>query len=163
MSKAKVIVLAVVEQGLTQTEAARRFNVSWRWVHTLVSRYRADGLDGLEPRSRRPRTNPRGITDPVRARIIELRTKLAASGLDAGPATIAWHLSEEGIDPPPAISTIRRTITDAGLVRPEPRKRPKASLHRFAANNPTKPGNPTSPTGPWPTTPNPTPGLTSRS
>jgi hypothetical protein len=100
MSKAKVIVLSVVEQGLTKTEAARQFDVSWRWVHTLVARYETDGLDGLEPRSRRPRSSPRSTPEPVRARILQLREKLTIDGLDAGPATIAWHPSAEGIDPP---------------------------------------------------------------
>ncbi len=36
MSKAKVIVLSVVHQGLTKAEAARRYDVRWQWVHTLV-------------------------------------------------------------------------------------------------------------------------------
>ena len=138
VSKSRVIVLSVVEAGLSKAEAARRFGVSWRWVHTLVQRYEAEGLAGLEPRSRRPHANPRATPEPVRIRILELRGKLAASGLDAGPATIAWHLAGEGIDPPPAISTIRRIITAAGMVAPEPRKRPKASLHRFAAEQPNE-------------------------
>ena len=138
MSKAKVIVLSVVEQGLTKAEAARRFNVTWRWVHTLVQRYEADGLDGLEPRSRRPRSNPASTPEHVRTRIIELREKLTIDALDAGPATIAWHLHTEGIDPPPAVSTIRRVLLDAGLVRPEPRKRPRSSLRRFAAEQPNE-------------------------
>lgn len=137
MSKAKVIVLSVVEQGLTKAEAARRFDVTWRWVHTLVQRYEAGGLDALEPRSRRPRTNPRTTPEPVRTRIIELREKLTIDGLDAGPATIAWHLHSENINPP-AASTIRRILTDAGLVRPEPRKRPRSSLRRFAAEQPNE-------------------------
>ena len=97
MSKAKVIVLSVVEQGLTKAEAARRFDVSWRWVHTLVQRYEAGGLEGLEPRSRRPRSNPAATHDHVRTRIIELREKLTIDGLDAGPATIAWHLHTESL------------------------------------------------------------------
>lgn len=118
-----MIVLSVVEAGLSMAEAARRLGISWRWVHTLVQRYEAEGLYGLELRSRRPHTNPRATPEPVRIRILELREKLAASGLDADPATIAWHLAGEGIDPPPAISTIRR-ITAAVLVAPEPRKRP---------------------------------------
>ncbi|WP_152691156.1 hypothetical protein [Jiangella alkaliphila] len=37
MSKIKVIALSVLEHGLTKAEADRRFNVSWRWVHTLVA------------------------------------------------------------------------------------------------------------------------------
>jgi transposase InsO family protein len=138
MSKARVIVLSVIEQGLTKAEAARRFDVTWQWVHTLVQRYEANGLDGLEPRSRRPRSNPTATPEHVRTRIIELREKLTIDGLDAGPATIAWHLHTEGIDPPPAVSTIRRVLLDAGLVRPEPRKRPRSSLRRFAAEQPNE-------------------------
>lgn len=137
MSKAKVIVLSVVEQGLSKAEAARRYNVSWRWVHTLVERYQAGGMDALEPRSRRPRTNPHATAQDVRTRIVELREKLHIDGLDAGPATIAWHLETEGLHAP-AVSTIRRIITSAGLVTPEPRKRPRSSLRRFAAEQPNE-------------------------
>jgi transposase InsO family protein len=137
MSKAKVIVLSVVEQGLTKAETARRFDVTWQWVHTLVQRYETGGLDALEPRSRRPRSNPAATPEHVRTRTIELREKLTIDGLDAGPATIAWHLHTEGINPP-AASTIRRILLDAGLVRPEPRKRPRSSLRRFAAEQPNE-------------------------
>jgi transposase InsO family protein len=137
MSKARVIVLSVVQQGLTKAEAARKFDVSWQWVHTLVTRYEADGLDGLEPRSRAPRTNPASTTSEIRDRVIHHRRRLAANGLDAGPVTIAWHLEREGITPP-AISTIRRIITTAGLVTPEPDKRPRSSYHRFEADQPNE-------------------------
>lgn len=138
MSKTRVIVLSVVEQGLTKAEAARRFGVSWRWVHTLVQRYEAGGQDALEPRSRRPATNPRTTPAAVRERVVTLRRTLTADHLDAGPATIAWHLRNEGIDPPPAISTIRRILTTADLIDPEPKKRPHASLRRFAAEQPNE-------------------------
>lgn len=137
MSKARVVVLSVVEQGLTKSEAARRFGVSRRWVHTLVHRYEAEGLPGVEPRSRRPRTNPHTTTDHVRTRIVELRQKLLIEGLDAGPATIAWHLAAEDL-PAPAVSTIRRVLHTEHLITPDPRKRPKASLHRFAAEQPNE-------------------------
>ncbi|OLT40556.1 IS481 family transposase [Saccharomonospora sp. CUA-673] len=111
--------------------------MSWRWVHTLVQRYEADGLAGLEPRSRCPRTNPRATPEHVRTRILELREKLTIDGLDAGPATISWHLQAENL-PAPALSTIRRILHHAGLIRPEPAKRPRASLHRFAAEQPNE-------------------------
>ncbi len=137
MSKAKVIVLSVVEQGLSKAEAARRFGVSWRWVHTLVQRYEAQGLAGVEPRSRRPLSNPNATPEHVRTRIVELRQKLLTDGLDAGPATIAWHLQAEDLQAP-ALSTIRRILHAEHLITPEPRKRPRASLHRFAAEQPNE-------------------------
>ena len=137
MSKARVIVLSVVHQGLTKAEAARKFDVSWQWVHTLVTRYQAGGLDALEPRSRTPHSSPVRTPPEVRARVLELRDELTAAGLDAGPVTIAWHLDQEH-HPVPAVSTIRRILTAAGLVTPEPRKRPKSSYIRFEAAQPNE-------------------------
>ncbi|WP_188043159.1 helix-turn-helix domain-containing protein [Changpingibacter yushuensis] len=56
MQRATVERLA--EGGLTQTEAAARFGVSARWIHTLLARYHADGLARLQHHSQRPHTNP---------------------------------------------------------------------------------------------------------
>jgi transposase InsO family protein len=130
-------VLSVVVQGLTKAEAARRYDVSWQWVHTLVSRYQAGGLEALEPRSRRPLSNARAAPDRVRARIVELRKQLDADGLDAGPITIACHLTAEAITAP-STSTIRRILHQAGLVVPAPKKRPRSSLRRFQADQPNE-------------------------
>jgi transposase InsO family protein len=65
------------------------------------------------------------------------RRHLIGRGLDAGPATIAWHLGREGL-PVPSSSTIRRILHAAGLVVPEPRKRPRSSWHRFEAAAPNE-------------------------
>jgi transposase InsO family protein len=137
MSKARVIVLAVVHQGLTKAEAARRYGVSWQWVHTLVCRYNQGGLDAVEPRSRRPVSNSKGTAVGVADRIIELRKQLDADGLDAGPVTIAQHLADEGIQAP-STSTIRRILHAAGLIVANPKKRPRSSLHRFVADQPNE-------------------------
>ncbi|WP_028265889.1 helix-turn-helix domain-containing protein [Arthrobacter sp. MA-N2] len=45
MSKQKVIVLAVRDQGLTVAAAARRYGVSRRWVHELLRREAEGGID----------------------------------------------------------------------------------------------------------------------
>ena len=58
----------------------------------LTARYRAEGDAALEPRSRRPRTSPTATYPGVVALIVNLRRDLSERGLDAGPATIAWHL-----------------------------------------------------------------------
>lgn len=71
------------------------------------------------------------------ARIVELRTTLTDEGLDAGCDTIAWHLEHhDGI----AVSTssIHRHLTAAGLIEPEPKKRPKSSYVRFNAEMPNE-------------------------
>jgi transposase InsO family protein len=137
MSKHRVAVLKVVSQQLSVTAAAAEYGISRGHLHRLLRRYRDGGLDALGPWSRRPLTSPGRTSDAVRARIISLRTELTATGLDAGPVTIAWHLGREGL-PVPSTSTIRRILQAAGLVVPEPRKRPRSSWIRFEAAAPNE-------------------------
>ena len=137
MSKHRVAVLKVVSKQLSVTAAAAEYRISRQQLTRLVRRYRDGGLDALEPHSRRPLTNPGRTPDAIRARIVVLRTELTARGLDAGPVTIAWHLGREG-QPVPSTSTIRRVLHAAGLVTPEPRKRPRSSWHRFEAAAPNE-------------------------
>ena len=137
MSKHRVAVLKVVSAQLSVTAAALESGISRGHLHRLLRRYREDGLEAVEPRSRRPRTSPGRTPDAVRDRIIALRIELTARGLDAGPATIAWHLGREGLAAP-STSTIRRVLHAAGLVVPEPRKRPRSSWRRFEASAPNE-------------------------
>lgn len=137
MSKHRVAVLKVVAQQLSVTAAAAECGLSRAHLHRLLRRYREGGLDALERRSRRPCTNPRRTPDAVRARIVALRTELTAHGFDGGPVTIAWHLGREGTAAP-STSTIRRILHAAGLVVPEPRKRPRSSWIRFEAAAPNE-------------------------
>ena len=130
-------VLKVVSAQLSVTAAAAEYGISRGHLHRLLRRYRDGGLDDLGPRSRRPHTSPHGTSDEVRGRIVALRIELTAGGLDAGPATIAWHLGREGL-PAPSTSTIRRILHAAGLVVPEPRKRPRSSWIRFEAAAPNE-------------------------
>jgi len=137
MSKHRVAVLKVVSRQLSVTAAAAEYRMSRQHLQRLLKRYRDGGLEALEPRSRRPLTSPRRTPDEVRARIVALRTELATGGLDAGPVTLAWHLGREG-RPVPSSSTIRRILYAAGLVTPEPRKRPRSSWIRFEAAAPNE-------------------------
>ena len=137
MSKHRVAVLKVVSRELSVTAAAAAYGISRQQLTRLLRRYRDGGLEALEPRSRRPLTNPRDTPDAVRDRVLALRRELAARGLDAGPVTIAWHLGREGL-PVPSVSTIRRALHAAGLVVPEPHKRPRSSWIRFEAAAPNE-------------------------
>jgi transposase InsO family protein len=137
MSRARVAVLQIVSKQLSVTEAADEYGISRRHLHRLLVRYRQGGLDASEPRSRRPKTTPIATPETVRARVIELRRRLTADGLDAGPITIAWHLEREG-HTPPAPATISRILKHAGLVTPQPRKRPRSSYLRFEAEQPNE-------------------------
>lgn len=137
MSKPRVIVLSVIQQGLTPSEAAARFGVSRQWVHRLLVRYQAGGLDAVEPRSHRPETNPRRTSPDLAARIVELRHELVRHGLDAGPLSIAERLRRDG-QHVPSTSTIRRILHAENLIVPAPRKRPRSSYRRFEATQPNE-------------------------
>lgn len=135
MSKHRVAVLRVVSSQSSVTATAAEYGISRQYLQRLLRRYRDGGLDALEPRSRRPHTSPQRTRSGVRDRILALRSELTAAGLDAGPATIAWHLEREGLGSP-STPAIRRILHAAGLVVPEPRKRPRSSWARFEAAAP---------------------------
>jgi transposase InsO family protein len=137
MSRAHVAVLKVDSGQLSVTAAAAEYGFSRRHLHRLLARYREGGLGALEPRSRRPRTTPIATPEDVRRPGIELRQQLVADGLDAGPVTIAWHLDQEGLGPP-APATISRILHQAGLITPQPRKRPRSSSVRFEMAQPNE-------------------------
>ena len=137
MSKHRVVVLKIVAQQLTVTEAAERYGISRRQLQRLLARYRDGGIEAVDPQSRRPKSNPRATPPEVVERIVHLRRELVARGLDAGPVTIGWHLDRECL-PTPSNATIHRILTRAGLVTPEPRKRPRSSYVRFEAAQPNE-------------------------
>src|SRR5205085_2445952 len=95
------------------------------------------GDAAFEPRSRKPKTSPAALVSDVVELIVALRLALEDEGLDAGPKTIAWHLeTHHGLKV--SLSTIRRRLIDAGLIEPQPRKRPKSSYIRFEAELPNQ-------------------------
>ena len=137
MSKARLVITAVTVEKRPVSEVARSYGVARSWIYALLERYRAEGEAAFGPPSRRPRTSPRAIPDATVSLITGLRKELAGQGLDAGPQTIAWHLEHHHqVKVSPA--TVSRYLTRAGLVTPEPAKRPRSSYIRFAAELPNE-------------------------
>jgi transposase InsO family protein len=136
-SKARLIITALFVDHQTPAEVAVRYGVHRAWVYKLKARYEAEGEAALEPRSRRPKTSPGALAPEVVELIVRLRKGLTDAGLDAGPETITWHL-EHHHGQQVSRSTISRHLTAAGLVTPEPKKRPKSSYIRFEASMPNE-------------------------
>jgi transposase InsO family protein len=137
MSKARLVITAVIVEGRTVSEAARSYGVSRSWAYELVARYRTEGDRALDPRSRRPKHSPRKLSDDTVELILTQRQELLAQGLDAGAHTIAWHLEHHhALKVSPA--TIWRRLRDAGLIEDQPKKRPKSSYIRFQADQPNE-------------------------
>ena len=136
MSKRRLVITAVLA-GATQSETARRYGVTQGWISRLMARYRVEGEAAYEPRSRRPRNSPNSLDQATVELILRLRNELTTAGLDDGPETIAWHLTQHH-QITVSRSTISRHLAKAGLVTPEPRKRPKSSYIRFEARMPNE-------------------------
>ena len=66
MSRARLIITAVVVEGRPQAAVARDYGVSKGWVSKLVARYRVEGDAAFGPRSRHPHTRPDAepLTEP---------------------------------------------------------------------------------------------------
>jgi len=124
-------------EGRSVSEVARTYGVARSWIYTLLARYQAEGDAAFEARSRRPKTSPAATRVETVELIVKLRKELSGQGVDAGPHTIAWHLEHHHrIRVSPA--TVSRYLTRAGLVTREPKKRPRSSYIRFAAELPNE-------------------------
>jgi transposase InsO family protein len=137
MSKARLVITAVTVEKRPVSEVSRSYGVARSWVYALLARYEAEGEAAFQPRSRRPKTSPAAISADTADLIVVLRKELSGQGLDAGPDTICWHLEHHHqLKVSPA--TISRYLTRAGLVIPEPRKRPKSSYLRIVTEQPNE-------------------------
>jgi hypothetical protein len=87
------------------------------------------------PRSRRPLASPTSTPPATLELIVAVRKQLAEAGFDASADTIAWHLQHEhGLTV--SRTTIWRQLRTAGLITPQPKKRPKTSYIRFQPISP---------------------------
>jgi transposase InsO family protein len=133
---------AAITAGVKITNVARwcRENgVDRRTFYRHRARIEAEG--SWQPRSRRPVTSPGATPEPVAAAIVRLRKELEPdNGADAiiaalGPVAAAQDWAGRGWRVPHR-STVNKILKRAGLVRDEPRKRPRSSFRRFAYARP---------------------------
>ncbi len=137
MSKARLVITAVVVEGRRVRDVAAEYGVSRSWIYELVARYRAEGDAAFEPRSRRPHRSPTRLPDDTVELIIYTHDQLRTAGLDAGPATVVWHLAHRHNITVSAASA-HRYLRAANRVRSTPNKKPKSAYHRFEADLPNE-------------------------
>ena len=141
--KAMAAVVAVgAGERVNVSRVCAEVGVSRKTFYKWVARYRAEGLDGLEERSRRPNRTPGQTAAHTEELVVRLRKELADAGLDHGATTIQWHLGLRKAELEgrrvPAVATIHRILVRRGLVTPSPSKRPKSSWCRFEAPAPNE-------------------------
>jgi len=121
------------------SQYCRELGVSRRTFYRHRARIAAEG--SWAPRSRRPKTSPGATPAAVAARIIALRKALAPdNGADAIIAALGAAAEREDWAARgwrvPHRSTVNKILKRAGLVKDEPRKRPRSSFRRFAYARP---------------------------
>lgn len=109
-----------------------RLGVSTKTFYKYLNRFKAEGVNGLYPRSRRPLTSPTRIDPAVEDAIIAVRKELDGDGWDAGAEQIAFWLFDhvELLAPGavmPSRSTINRTLARRGLIVAVPKRRPRSA------------------------------------
>lgn len=118
--------------GETVADVCRRYGISRDTYYRYRRRYLEEGLEGLEDRSRRPKTSPAQIPAEVEIRIVEMRRGHPRWGA----RRIRDELDRAGVEAP-AVSTIHQVLRRNGLVAPQPPRRPKADkrFERDIAND----------------------------
>lgn len=126
------VLLEVERTGLTVTEVCRRYGISRQTYYRYRRRYLAEGLDGLEDRSRRPLQPANQIPVDLEVRICEMRRDHPRWGA----RRIRTELIRAGLDAP-AISTTHQVLIRNGLVAVEPPRRTRADkrFERDIAND----------------------------
>lgn len=105
------------------TELAERFGVSRQKLHKWLARHNAEGMNGLEDRSRAPHHVPHRTSDDVAEKIVAFRRRFP----HMGPRKIVARLTELHPDVDwPATSTAGDILRRANLVAPRERRHPSA-------------------------------------
>ncbi len=113
-------ILAVEQREYSIAELCRQYGISRKTGYKWIARYRADGLEGMRERRRRPLHCPHKTSQQWVDRSIQQRLKHPRWG----PKKIRIILQEQGWPGPiPAASTIGNILDRAGLVKPRKRRR----------------------------------------
>jgi transposase InsO family protein len=105
----------LAEQGnVSVAELCRRFGISRETGYLYLRRYRAEGTDGLQDRSSRPRQSPARCAPEIEARIIALREAHPRWG----GRKLARRLRDLGVEGVPAASTVTEVLRRHGKLDP---------------------------------------------
>lgn len=119
---------------LNVTAFCRQHGISTWLFWNLRRRYAAEGDAALEPRSRAPHRVANRTPAAIEDEIVAVRKELTETGLDAGPATVRFHLLgrlDEAVVP--SESGIWRVLSRRGFITPDPSKAPKHAGRTFEA------------------------------
>ncbi|QIM22099.1 transposase family protein [Phycicoccus sp. HDW14] len=126
-----VAFLNAVEAGGTVSAKCAELGLSRDSYYRYRRRFRERGLEGLLDDSSRPHFSPTATPQPMVDLIVAERDALRRAGWDDGARSIGSRLRRREVPAVPDARTIHRVLVRAGLVDPQPAKRPRASFRRF--------------------------------
>jgi putative transposase len=127
---------ALDDASVSVTELCRRYGISRDTYYRYKAQLEADGLEGLLPKSRRPRHSPNATPVVVVEVLVAKHHQLVGEGWDAGARSVRDWLLLEGVVGIPSARTVHKILAEHGLVEPTPAKRPRSSYKRFQALSP---------------------------
>ena len=119
------VLLEAARSGETVTAVCKRHGISRETFYVYVRRFQAEGVDGLEPRSRQPVNQPQRMAAAIEERVCRMRKEHPKWGA----RRIRAELRRKGVDPP-AVSSVHRALVRNGLVALRP-TRPRPATRRF--------------------------------
>jgi transposase InsO family protein len=127
---------ALDDSSVPVTELCRRYGISRDTFYRYKAQFESDGLQGLLPKSRRPRHSPNATPVGVVELLVAKHRQLAGEGWDAGARSVRDWLLLDGAVGVPSARTVHKILTAHGCVEPSPGKRPHSSYKRFQAVSP---------------------------
>jgi transposase InsO family protein len=130
MSQRLEFCVLATQSGLAFSELCRRYGVSRKTGYKWVERYRADGAEGLQDRSRRPRHSPKQVSLSVAQTVITLRQETGWCG-----RKLRRRLRDLGYNEVPAASTCTEILRRADLLTHDS---PGGPMQRFERSLPNQ-------------------------
>ena len=131
------MLVATLPEDANLSKWCRRLGISRPTAYKWRDRYRAEGVAGLEERSRAPERPFGRVSPTIEDAVVAARKQLADEGLDCGPASVHDRLEDLGLTPP-SEATIWRIGVRRGQITPQPNKRPRASFGSFQRERPNE-------------------------
>jgi transposase InsO family protein len=121
----------------------RELGISRTRFYKYVARFRALGVEGFYPGSRRPRSSPTRLPLELEDLLIRIRKQEAEAGWDYGADAVLMRAEEQRLAgtgagsawppdrPLPARSTVNRIFDQRGQLAKVPQRKPRRRVRRF--------------------------------
>ena len=118
----------------------RELGISRKMFYVYVKRFKALGVEGFYPDSRRPRRSPTRLPAALEDVLIAIRKHEAEAGWDYGADAVLMRLEEQieagtsswpADRPLPARSTVNRVFDQRGQLVKVPQRKPRRGSRRF--------------------------------